>query len=536
MTKLFGMTRRAVLAGAGAGLAAGLARPALAQQAKNTLRFIPQADLAILDPLTTTAYPTRGHAHLVWDTLYGIDDKFVPQPQLAEGHTVSADGLTWTFTLRDGPKFHDGEKILAKDAVASVKRWMLRDAQGQSLAARLDALTALDDRKFQFRLKRPFGSLVDALGKSSSYPCFIFPERFATQDPSKPLTELVGSGPYRYIAADRVPGSRVAYQRFDGYVPTPVGAPSMIAGPKLANFERIEWHVIPDSATQAAAMQSGEADWLEMVPNDLEAVLKRAKNVTMTVVDPGGLYVALRFNQLLPPFNDPAARRALLPLLSQSDFMQACTDTREEWKDGIGFFPANSPYASDAGMAALTGKRDAAAAKAAKAAMTAAGKVGAPVAALHATDSAMQNALMSVAVDMMGKAGLKVDDLNMDFATLVNRRMSKAAVPAGGWNVLTAIFGATDIMTPGTNFMMRGNGANAWFGWPDSPKLEELHDAWLDATDQAKQLELGRQMQVQAFQDLPYIPCGQVLSATAYRAGMTGIRQGMVLPLNAKWS
>ena len=183
-------TRRTLLAGGAAlGPAAALSRPALAQgDAARVLRFIPQADVTILDPLATTAYPTRNHGHMCWDTLYGIDASFRPQPQLAEGHVVEDDGKRWVFTLREGPLFHDGEKVRAQDAVASIRRWIPRDTHGQTLAQRLDEIRVLDDRRFEIRLRRPFGLMLDALGKASSYPCFIYPERFATQDPTSTFT------------------------------------------------------------------------------------------------------------------------------------------------------------------------------------------------------------------------------------------------------------------------------------------------------------------------------------------------------------
>src|SRR4051794_6692939 len=327
------ITRRGVLAGA----AIALARPALAQGDRaSTLRFIPQADVTVVDPLGTTAYPTRNHGHMCWDTLYGIDSQFRPQPQLAEGHVVEDDGKRWTFTLRDGPTFHDGEKVRAADAVASIKRWMPKDTPGQPLAARVEEIRALDDRRFEIRLKRPFGLMLDALGKASSYPCFIYPERFAQLDPAKPFTEVVGSGPYRLVAEERVSGAQIVYRRFDKYVPTPVGTPEMVAGPKLARFERVEWKVIPDPATSAAAMQSGEMDWWEVVDPDLNALLRRARNVVLDRIDTGGTYAGLRFNHPHPPFDDPAVRRALLPAVNEADFMQTVGGTnRDMWRDGI---------------------------------------------------------------------------------------------------------------------------------------------------------------------------------------------------------
>ena len=208
------MYRRTIL-GAGAGLA--LARPVLAQgSAAHTLRFIPQADVTAVDPMSTTSYGVRNHGHMCWDTLYGLDTDFVPRPQLAEGHAVEQDGLRWVFTLREGTRFHDGEPIRAADAIASIRRWARLDSLGQSLAERTEAMRALDDRRFEIRLKTPFGVMLAALGKPSSYPCFIYPQRFAEVDPARPFTEVVGSGPYRFVAEERLSGSRAVYRRFDG--------------------------------------------------------------------------------------------------------------------------------------------------------------------------------------------------------------------------------------------------------------------------------------------------------------------------------
>jgi peptide/nickel transport system substrate-binding protein len=524
-------TRRALLGGAGALALGSLARPAFAQKARaSTLRYIPQADVTILDPLLTTAYPTRNHGHMCWDTLYGVDAGFVPRPQLAESHTIEDDGRRWTFVMRDGPVFHDGERILARDAVASIQRWMLRDTHGQSLAQRLDAIEVLDDRRFVIRLKRPFAALLDGLAKSSSYPCFVYPERFARIDPLRGFTEVVGSGPYRFLAQERVSGAQVVYERFDRYVPTPTGVPSLIAGPKIAGFARQEWKVITDGATAAAAIQTGELDWWEAVANDYEALLRKARSLTVERVDQGGVYAALRFNQLNPPFDDPAVRRSLLPGINQADFMQSVAgDDPSAWREGVGFFPVASPFASDAALSALKGPRDL---PAAKAALAATGRAGSPVLALHATDIVTQSNIMAVAIDVMGKVGFKVDGAAMDFGTLVQRRTSKSPPSQGGWNVLIALFGGVDLMTPLSNLLLRSNGQNAWFGWPASPQIEQLREDWLDAPDLARQQQIARDLQARAFEDLPYIPLGQYFSSTGYRSELRRVRDGMVLPLN----
>ncbi|MBE7200557.1 MAG: ABC transporter substrate-binding protein, partial [Parafilimonas terrae] len=254
------LNRRTFVALSGAALAA----PALAQgSAARTLKFIPQADLTVLDPIWTTAYVTRNHGLAVFDTLYGTDSAYAAQPQMVAGHVVEDDGKRWRLTLRPDLTFHDGSPVLARDCVASIARWGKRDAMGQTLMAYTDELTAPDDKTIQFRLKKPFALLPDALGKVGSSICAIMPERLARTDPFTQVTEMVGSGPFRFKADERVVGARVVYERFDGYVPREGGTPQWTSGPKRAFVDRVEWTIIPDQATAASAMQTGEMDWWE---------------------------------------------------------------------------------------------------------------------------------------------------------------------------------------------------------------------------------------------------------------------------------
>jgi peptide/nickel transport system substrate-binding protein len=277
-------------------------------------------------------------------------------------------------------------------------------------------------------------------------------------------------------------------------------------------------------------MQSGEMDWWEVVDPDLNPLLRQARNLTLDRIDTGGTYAGLRFNHLHPPFDDPAARRALLSIVNQADFMQAVGGTnREMWRDGIGCFPAASPLASDVGLEALTRGRDL---LATKAALAAAGKAAAKVVALHATDVSSQKALMSVGVDTLQQAGFDVDDATSDWGTLLQRRANRNPPAQGGWNALIVLLSGTELMTPAGHLLLRGNGRDAWFGWPDAPKLEALREQWFDAPDLEGQQRIGRAMQAQFFQDVPYIPLGQYFTDSGYQKGLTGIRRGMPLPLN----
>src|SRR3954462_15449268 len=216
------MDRRTVLKGlAGAGsLAAtgGLSMPALSQgAAARTLRFVPQANLANFDPIWGTQYVVRNAAAMVWDTLYGIDDKLAPQRQMVEAEEVSDDGLVWSFKLRPGLKFHDGEPVRAKDVVASLARWSARDPMGLMLKAIQQELTAVDDRTFKWVLKKPYPKMQLALAKNSTPMAFIMPERLAKTDPFKQIEEYVGSGPMKFIKNEWVPGAKAVFEKFADY-------------------------------------------------------------------------------------------------------------------------------------------------------------------------------------------------------------------------------------------------------------------------------------------------------------------------------
>ena len=267
------MRRRDVLRSALAG-ATVLAAPNIAlPQSQRVLKFLPQADLATLDPVWTTADVTRNHAHLVFDTLYGQDNNFQPHPQMAAGHTVGADGRQWDITLREGLKFHDGSPVLARDCVASIQRWWQRDGFGGVLRSATDEVSAPSDQQIRFRLKKPFPLLADTLAVTTNM-CCIMPERLALTDPMKQVSEMVGSGPYRFVAAERIAGSRVVYERFADYMPRQDGPAEMTAGPKTVHFDRVEWDVVPDPATKAASMRAGEFDWWENPTIDLLSTLK----------------------------------------------------------------------------------------------------------------------------------------------------------------------------------------------------------------------------------------------------------------------
>ena len=301
------LNRRELLTG-GSALAASttLATPALAQTAK----FIPVSDLTGIDPIWTTSTAVRNHAYLVYDTLFGTDAEFNAQPQMAEGHETSADGLTVTIKLRDGLKWHDGAPVLARDCAQSIRRWAAKDGLGQMIMGLTDELGAPDDRTIKFRLKSAFPPLISALGQLSSPGPFMMPESVAKTNANTRITSAIGSGPFRFLPDQWMQGRRVAYAKFDGYVPRGELA-SGTAGGKRALVDRIEWNISPDSNTAMSAIQTGEADWYEYAAVDLLPTVAKNKNVVVSTLDPIGYPILMRLNHLQPPFNSVELRRAV---------------------------------------------------------------------------------------------------------------------------------------------------------------------------------------------------------------------------------
>ena len=519
------MRRRSLLAtGLATTLTSGLAAPGVRAQPARVLRFIPQADLAILDPTFGSLYVTRNHGYMVFDTLYGMDASFAPQPQMASGHVVSAGGRTWDISLRDGLRFHDGEPVLARDCVASIRRWARRDTMGQALMAVTAELSAPDDRTVRFRLAKPFPLLSAALGKMAAPMCAIMPARIAEGDPDKPITEMVGSGPFRYLANERLQGVRNVYERFAGYVPRADGQAGWIAGPKVVHFDRVEWTTIPDASTASGALMTGQQDWWDLASIDLASTLRQRRDIRVAVSDRTGWIGMLRPNHTQPPFNNPAIRRAFWHGLDQTEVMQAIVgDDAARFRDGVGMFCPGMPMASDAGLDILKAPRDPARVRRE---IQAAGYKGERVVMLAPADYPAVNTMALVCADQLQRCGFNMDVQSIDWASMTPRRSNRGPVDQGGWSVFCTVLVGSDLLNPGGHYVLRGQGAQGFFGWPDSPGIEALRQAWFDAPDEAAQKAICQRLQQQAMEDVPYFPLGQYEQATAYRSSLTGVLDG----------
>ncbi|WP_426959067.1 ABC transporter substrate-binding protein [Muricoccus radiodurans] len=513
------LPRRATLA-----LAAGLplAAPALAQRRGDprVLRVKLFGDLRALDPFISPEYMARNHGYMVYDTLFALDLRLRPRPQMVDEYSTSPDGLTWTFRLRNGLRFHDGTPVTSEDVVASLRRWAIRDGHGAQMLAEGNQLEALDARRVRLTLARPWGLVLDALAKPSGLPAFIMPARVAATPMSTPITDPTGSGPYMLRREDWRLGDRTTYRRNPDYAAR-AEEPDGLAGAKRARIDTVEWVFLPDATTALNALQTGELDIFEELPPDLFGVVTRNRNLRLAAQDNTGVQPIFRMNHAAPPFDNPRLRQAMRLLVDPAEMMPAYMTDAERWRDCKSFFPCASPVHTSENWP--TPNLDAA-----REAVRASGYDGTPVVVLDAQDSTISSTFARVAADRLRRAGMNVDLQAMDWATLVTRRMSRAPGPQG-WSLFVSAPAAVDLMDPVSHIALRSAcERTALPGWPCDSEMERLRDAYAAAGTEEERRRLAAATQARALEVVPYVPIGMMSLVRGHAANLSGILEAAV--------
>ena len=378
------------------------------------------------------------------------------------------------------------------------------------------------DRTIVLRLKKRFPALPTLLSKFQT-ACVMVPERLARTDPFKQMPEAIGSGPFRFLKDEYVIGSFAALVPWEKYVPRNDPA-SFTSGGHRVLVDRMEWKMIPDAATAANALTTGEVDWLEMPMPDLLPMLQQAPGVVTGRQDRWGLISQLRPNHLNPPTSNAAFRRALLAAIDQREVMEGVMGSDPDgWIAPMGFLVTGKPEVDEAGIEAVTRKRSLADIKAM---LADAGYTNQRLPILHATDQPFYNSASQVVVDQLRRVGLNVDDQAMDWGTVLQRRASREPLDKGGWSLFVSVTPVPEYRNPLLGSLLRGNGKDAWIGWPDIPEIETAYNAWLDADDEAERTRLERQIQLAAFDQVPYIPLGRYMPRVAWSKSITDPLKG----------
>ncbi|MFY0690999.1 MAG: ABC transporter substrate-binding protein [Paracoccaceae bacterium] len=490
---------------------------AVAPARAETLRIAPHAHLYSIDPVFTMEYITRSHGYLVYDTLFALDESLEPQPQMVSDWSVSEDQLIWTFTLRPGQTWHDGAPVTARDCVASLLRWGARDGQGWLLMSNLEEIQATSDDSFEIRLRRPYPRMLQDLAKPSLNVPFMMPKRIAEISPFVPITDATGSGPYRFVAEDWEPGKLAAYEKYDEYAPRQEPA-SFAAGAKVAHYDRIELVGFPQPRAALEALAKDEVQFVE-TPAMLDlGTFEQQPDIDTVVFDPTGNYGVAVFNHQMPPFNDPAIRRAVLIAMKQSEYMNAAIDEKAYWSPCLSIYPCHTRY-SELITPSYYMRGDI---ELARKALVEAGYTGTPVVIIDPVDSALISSFSKVSVALLRKIGMNVVHRETTWQELRNAVGIRTGQPGQVWNMFHTWWTADDLSDP-THILFAGDPNMGWVGWPSDPELETLRSEYALSEDAPTRAALASQIQDRIAQGANFAVLGQFIQPIAVRTSLEGL-------------
>jgi peptide/nickel transport system substrate-binding protein len=509
---------RTGLAAAGTVAAPGLLTAQTRPSAARTVRTVYAGDLATYDPIWTTANITAYHGAMVYDTLFGIDDKLQPKPQMVSKYGASDDQLTWTFELRDGLKFSDGTAVTAADCAASIRRWAVRSGTGQLMIPRMKDISAKDDKTFVIALKEKFPLLLDGLASPATPVCFMMRKKEAETDPMQKIDTILGSGPFVFNPAETRAGTQYVYDKSPTYVPRSDPTEGS-AGAKIVKVDRVISVNMPDAQTAVAALQAGEIDFYEIPPIDLLDQLESDPNIALINLTDLGTVGYIGLNWLHPPFNNQKLRQSLLYIVNQEEMMKP-TFVDKKWYQACGsWMTCGSPMEGDTNMEWFKGGQNLAKAREL---MKEGGYDGRPVVVLQATNIPYMMNAATVFASQLRSAGYNVSLQPMDWANVVQRRSSKAPSDQGGWDVFFTSSGGLSNANPYMIGGMATTGDKGWFGWPTDDKNEALRTKWINAPTLAERQAVARELQANAWDIVPHMYYGQWRQPAAHRKNVTG--------------
>ncbi|CAN5468632.1 ABC transporter substrate-binding protein [soil metagenome] len=485
--------------------------------AQTVLKVVPHADLTVLDPLVSAAMITTQHGLMVFDTLFALDASLEAQPQMVDKYVVDSTGTRHSFTLRPFLKFHDGSDVTTKDILASLNRWMKRSPVGIKLAANMKEMKAVDAKTFTMELKEPFRQMGLVLSTGTTNFPVMMREKEALTDPGKPVTEMVGSGPFKFVKAEWVPGAKVVYVKNTDYVPRKE-PPSGLAGGKVVNVDRVEYLVMPDDTTKVQALIAGEVDMVDQLTPEQAGNIDKKPGIRV-----GGLwapepYGMIRTNNLIPPFNNIKARQALALMVDQGEYMTAAVGDKKWWRTCYSMFVCGTPTGTEAGSEAYRKQN----LEKARQLLKESGYNGEKVVLLSNHEILRSGIFADVTAANLRKIGVNVDQQESDWGTLVSRKNSKAPVDKGGWNLYhIAMTGGN---SPVNNIAVdQSCSGKNYTGWPCDEKSEQLRTAFEQAPDLKTRKAALDSLHVRLWETLPLILLGQYTQPFAWRANVVDI-------------
>jgi len=511
------LTRRG-LAAATALLAAP--RIPLAQTRERPFRFVVNVGLQNLDPISSPSFVTRNFGYLVFDNLVGMDMQGNFRPQMLQGWEVSADRHIWTFRLRPGLVFHDGAPVTSEDVVASLRRWGNRDSIGRRLMAATAEMTTAGADGFVIRLSRPYGGVIEALGKPSVHTPFIMPARIANATPpTQPVREIVGSGPFVFLRDEWIPGERAFFRKNERYVPRDEPADGL-AGGKVAKVERVEMITMPDIALRAASLQQGEVDYLEYAPVDNLPMFRRDRNIVISQASGiAEMLYGVSINHYQPPFDNLLVRRAVQQCLDRAEILAGAGFAELGRPDCAAMFMCGTQFESDRGSEAIAQPS----LDRARALLREAGYNNERVVLLHPLDSALLNPFGLVLIDRLKRAGFNLDVQGSDWSSIAQRWVQRQPLDRGGWSVVPVVYTGFDMADPLSNMGVGFNCTNnqPW-GYCEA-EMTPLLERFEAESDPARRKEIAAELNHVAIERATFPIAGQFRAPAAWRAELRGV-------------
>ncbi|MER9871365.1 ABC transporter substrate-binding protein [Mesorhizobium sp. M0136] len=523
--------RTLIKAGIAAGTALSIPSVVRAQTASSGARTVHMGlggDLSGFDPIFSTGTEVADHGTAIYETLFALDSKFMPQPQMVGKWHVSEDKKTYTFELRDGLAWHDGTPVTAADCVASIRRWAQVAAGGQLIMERASDISNKDDKTFTIALKEPLGFLIDFLADVVPPIPFIMREKDASRPASEQVTTKIGSGPFKFNEDLARPGASYTYDRDEKYVPRKERSDGL-AGGKIVNVDRVVWNVIADRQTAIAALQAGEIDYYGSPPSDLYPLIESDPNLQLDILDKGGRDVILRMNFLQPPFDNVKARQAMLHLMDQGALMRAGVADPKYIKPVTSIFGQDTPLSNDENTGWYKKGGDP---EKAKQLFQEAGYAGEKIVILDPTDWPLVDNISQFLAASLRKVGINAELAPMTWAALTSRRANKGPVENGGWNVHITDDSEYSLGNPLTNTVLAANGDKAWYGWPKNDEYEALRVKMAQVATLDERKALARKMQGIWWDFVGDLRLGKSVNPIVRRKTLTGlIHMPQIVPM-----
>ena len=501
------LRRRAAIFGASAALSLLLPAALFAQSADLAMVGEPQS----LDPMASSADLVGTIMQHVYEPLYTFDETWALQPMLAAAMPEIADGgKRYTIKIRQGVKLHNGRDLTAEDVAASLKRWMEMTPRGKAVAKGLAGIEAKDAATVEIALSAPNPALIAHLALPSGFAAIMAKETIAN-----PLTEFVGTGPYKL--KERKADQFVVLVRHDGYSPR-AEAPSGYAGKREAKIPELRFIPVPNANTRVEGTIAGQYQFADQLPVESYKKVSGAAGVKAELTMPYGFpYIPLNTRQ--GPFANLKIRQAFQLALSDTEMLMAAFGDEKFFAAAAEHFPKGSPFYSDAGA----GKYDKADSAGAKALLAEAKYDGTPIRILNSKQYDFHHRIALVAAEQLKAAGFKVQLDVVDWATLVQRRGDAAL-----WDVY--ITHSPFLPEPMLSPPQLGDDAP---GWWKTPAKDAALAAFNAESDPVKRAALWGKVQEVVYEEVPYVRVGNFASLAGLSAKLKGYRP---MPWPAFWN